>query len=285
MHILGIETTGKLGSISLGKISEEEIRIYEDKATLTKEDILGLTKKIKVKELVTSEEMSHLKELTYLIDSILKEEKISPKDIDFIAVSKGPGSFTGIRIGVVTARTLGQFLDIPVISVSSLELFKVKSLELREKEYLAVIYNARRGQCYSVIFDNQRKQILKEGPYMLVDVLEKIKNAAKGTDDKFIFYGDGIDSYRDIMEEFLSKEKINYEFIDEEQRYQNAKLTIIEGLQKYIRGEYPDSFDKVLPNYMRMAEAEKKLKDGSLEEERKRKLEKFKKMANINDKR
>ena len=153
MFILAIETTGKIGSVSL---------ITGDKSK-------GGSFKV-VKTSKTSEPMSHLKNLPGLIHEVMNYGEgsidIDMRDIDAIAVSIGPGSFTGTRIGVTVARSLAQALDKPVIPVGSLEMWKLK---LKDNEphfdneafedskaavtkYVVPIYNARRGQVYGSIF-------------------------------------------------------------------------------------------------------------------------------------
>lgn len=153
MFILAIQTTGKIGSVSL---------ITGDKSK-------GESFKV-IKTSKTSESMSHLKNLPGLIHEVMNcgqaSDGLDMQDIDAIAVSIGPGSFTGTRIGVTFARSLAQALDKPVIPVGSLEMWKLKlkDYKFRDSEetiesnktavtkYVVPIYNARRGQVYGSIF-------------------------------------------------------------------------------------------------------------------------------------
>ena len=126
MFILAIETTGKIGSVSL--ITKDE----------SKHDSFEVVKTAK-----TSEPMSHLKNLPSLIHEAMNSGEdssfIGMQDIDAIAVSIGPGSFTGTRIGVSVARSLAQALDKPIIPVGSLEMWKwkLKHHKLRSSEEVA----------------------------------------------------------------------------------------------------------------------------------------------------
>ncbi|HIA36804.1 MAG TPA: tRNA (adenosine(37)-N6)-threonylcarbamoyltransferase complex dimerization subunit type 1 TsaB, partial [Flavobacteriales bacterium] len=95
--ILNIETATRVCSVALGK-----------NGTL-----------ISFKE--TKVDRSHASSITIFIEQILSEEGLSAKDLDAIAVSKGPGSYTGLRIGVSTAKGLCYALDIPLIAINSLE--------------------------------------------------------------------------------------------------------------------------------------------------------------------
>ena len=167
MFILGIETTGKVGSVAI---------IDENGKTVNR---------------VTTDSMSHLRELVPMIKELVDELGISLNELDAIAVSVGPGSFTGIRIGLATAKTLAQTLGKRCISVNSLEIFKEKA---DSDNKVAVIYNARRGQVYGAIYGNDGSEILAPGPYMLDEVLE----VAEEYDD-IKWYGDGVIAYADRL--------------------------------------------------------------------------------------
>ena len=234
MRILSFETTGQLGS-----------------AALTASD--GT-----VKQLFTTGRMDHLKELTPMAKELLDEEGISPAELDAVAVSKGPGSFTGIRIGVTSARTFAQASGKKCIAVSSLDIFRQKAGADRK---VAVIFNARRGQVYGAVFGNDGGEILAPGPYMLTDVLE----AVKGFDD-VVFFGDGTDAYEEAME--------GQKVADVSERYQTAEMVAREALRLLAEGKALEYGD-VMPDYMRRAEAEVKLEDGSLQKMREAKLAKF----------
>ncbi len=234
MYILSFETTGNICSAAL--IDENSNIIMR----------------------TSDERMSHLRELMAMSESIIAEAGISKSEITAVSASAGPGSFTGIRIGVTSARTVAQALGVKCISVSSLEIFRQFADESRR---IAVIFNARRGQVYGAVFDHDGKALLAPGPYMLEDVLEVC--------DKFedvVFYGDGVDAYRERLE--------GRDFAPEEERYQTADMVAKEALSKYRLGEVL-SYEEFMPDYMRIAEAEQKLKDGTLEKQRAAKLAKF----------
>lgn len=205
-----------------------------------------------------AEPMTHLKMLIPLTKQLLESEHIDKKEIAAVAASVGPGSFTGIRIGVSTARALAQALDIPCIAVSSLEQFSL----LAQGEPIAVIFNARRGQVYGAVFDGDGKAIMEPGPYMLTDVLEFVDK----NDIDPVFYGDGVDAYADSLE--------GRRTADKEYRYQTAELTAEAAVRKYKNKELL-KYNELLPDYMRESEAEQRLKDGSLEKMRAAKMAKF----------
>lgn len=235
MFILGIETTGKVGSVAI---------IDSSGKTVSR---------------VTTDSMSHLCELVPMIKELVDELGISLNELDAIAVSVGPGSFTGIRIGLATAKTLAQTLGKKCISVNSLEIFREKT---DGDNKVAVIYNARRGQVYGAIYGNDGSEILPPGPYMLDEVLE----AAEEYDD-IKWYGDGVIAYADRLS------SMNIAEIDEIN--QSADMVCRCACLKLKAGELLD-FDQLEPEYMRLPEAEQKLKDGRLAEEMARKMERYK---------
>ena len=243
MYILAIETTGIIASAALietesGKILSKESR----------------------------ELMGHLKNLIPLISTLLNDAKVDKSKLSAVAASIGPGSYTGIRIGVSTARALALGLKIPCIKVPTLDSFRL--VALASKKPVCVIFNARRGQVYSAVFDTEGKDILKPGPYMLAETMETVKAAGISP----VIYGDGIDAYaeQDEYREML----VGYEFALEEERYQTAKLTALYAKSLAEKGKFCE-VSELLPDYMRKTEAEQKLADGSLEKARKAKMAKF----------
>ena len=104
---------------------------------------------------------SHASKLAVFIDQILKEEAISVQQLDAVSISKGPGSYTGLRIGVSTAKGLCYGADIPLVSVHTLQALSQHVLEhsteygldLDETTRLVPLIDARRMEVYSAMFD------------------------------------------------------------------------------------------------------------------------------------
>jgi tRNA threonylcarbamoyladenosine biosynthesis protein TsaB len=238
MKILAIETTGKYGSAAL---IDDEGRIYSAE---------------------THDGMDHLRELIGTIDKTLKEAGCEKAELTHVAASVGPGSFTGIRIGVTAARTFGQMLDIPCIGVSSLTGMALRVLEdAGEKSCNVVcsVINARRHQAYAGAWGMTNGTVfplLEEKQYMIEEIIEKLKPFGR-----IYFTGDGVDAYGDIIRE--SDIGFRAEFAPEEIRYQHASTVAGLALIKADAGETV-SYDELLPEYMRLAEAEQRLKEGTL---------------------
>lgn len=136
---------------------------------------------------------SHAEKLHVYINELFKEANINPKDIDAVAVSKGPGSYTGLRIGVSAAKGLCFALDKPLLAVSTLE-----SLAQQVKNndgYIVPMLDARRLEVYSAIFDPKFEQyreikaeILSEESYS--DLLEE---------QKVYFIGSGVEKTKTLI--------------------------------------------------------------------------------------
>lgn len=109
---------------------------------------------------------SHAERLHLYIDAVLKEADITQNDLDAIAISKGPGSYTGLRIGVSAAKGLCFALDIPLISVSTL---KALARQVgKSKGVIVPMLDARRMEVYSAIFDMDYK-IIRETQAQILD--------------------------------------------------------------------------------------------------------------------
>lgn len=262
MYILAIETTGPKGSAAL---------IDESGAVSCR---------------ISAEEMNHLKDLMPMAQALLDAENIAKSELAAVAASIGPGSFTGIRIGVASARAISQALSIPAISVPTLDSFKTKC---GGSVVIMPIFNARRGQVYGGIYDENGADILKSGPYMLTDCFAALdayfaqqRNNPCGMPQAMTIkvYGDGIDAYEEQLAGFAADMAEKYGAVqiipaEKEDRYQLASMTAVCALEKFKAGE-TISYDRLLPDYMRATEAEQKLKDGTLEKERAAKMARFK---------
>lgn len=250
MKILALETTGKYGSASV--INET-----------------GL-----VFSAASSEEMNHLRGMITLVDEALREAGITKDELTHVAASVGPGSFTGIRIGVTTARIMSQMLGIPCIAVSTLEAMAERSLDKAVSSgalYVVPVINARRHQTYAGVYeaiftsDGEHQSavpVMEEKQYMIEELLEELnRKAAENRAATVFFTGDGIDAYGDIIENTMPEGA--FMFADEKLRYQHAESAAKIALRKAVRGETL-SYDGLMPEYMRLAEAEQRLKAGTL---------------------
>ena len=100
-----------------------------------------------------TENFSHSENLNIFIESIFKDSPYQLNDLDALAVSMGPGSYTGLRIGVSTAKGLGYGLDIPLIGISSLKSLANLS-QKQENRLICPMFDARRMEVYSAVYNN-----------------------------------------------------------------------------------------------------------------------------------
>ena len=134
---------------------------------------------------------SHAERLHIFIRDILEENNIELSNLDAIAVSKGPGSYTGLRIGVSAAKGLCFSLGIPLISVSTLTAL---AYQVKEKELVVTMLDARRMEVYTAVFDKDRGQILETSAKIL-DENSYLEYLEKGP---VYFIGSGVTKFKEI---------------------------------------------------------------------------------------
>ena len=125
------------------------------------------------------------------IDKLFKKAKLNPKDINRIVVVNGPGSFTGIRIGITIAKTYAWALNLDIITVNALEAM---SISCEEKVNHVPILDARRGYVFAAIYDKDSNIILKP-QHILLEELQKELNKI---DEYIVISNDEIDEFEDI---------------------------------------------------------------------------------------
>ena len=234
MYLLAIETTGAFASVAM----------LRDGA------VMGV--------IHGNDRYSHLQNLTPQIRSILREHELTVRDLSGIAVSHGPGSFTGIRIGVSTARAMAQILDIPCIPVSSLEALALRaelSQDQMDQILVCPILDARRKQVYGAgyrLTDGQPVCEIPEGSYLIGEFLDLIEDRPH-----VLFLGDGIDTCGEIIRQQRPEGSA---FIEADLRYQDASAVALRGWQLMQQGK-SCNYSQLQPEYLRMAEAERKLRE------------------------
>ena len=166
------------------------------------------------------------------IVSMFEENKLKPTDIDKIIVVNGPGSFTGIRIGLTIAKVYAWSLNIPITTILSLEAMATSSS--KEKFHVPLI-NARRGYVFTAIYDSSCNEVLKPCHIKLVELQEKLKE---------------IDDY-----ELISNDE--FEDLDNLNSYSPDFLKII----KRYKDRKEINPHIVNPEYLKLTEAEEKKHD------------------------
>lgn len=245
--VLAIETTGPFASVAL---AGEDGRVAE---------------------ISSDRRMNHLKGLCAMIAELLAGEGLSLRDVDCVAASEGPGSFTGIRIGVSTARALAQASGIAATGVPTLAAFVYNLPAYRGA--VCPVFDARRGQVYSGVYrlgENGGPVALLDGaartPAELRRAIEGIDWEAQGECARAIrFFGDGIDLCGDLFaERAASSSIVEADLAPAPARFQKAScaarlaLYMLQNPSPAV-ADAAASYAALLPVYMRKAEAERRL--------------------------
>jgi len=139
----------------------------------------------------------HASKLMYHIDTCLKDAGVAMRDLKAVAISQGPGSFTGLRVGASTAKGLCYALDIPLIAISTLAALADQAL-LRTEALLCIpMIWARKKEVYTAIYDRQAKMIFQEQVVDLVTDWHKSINGDMA--DQVVFCGNGAPIYQEIQ--------------------------------------------------------------------------------------
>ena len=168
--ILSIETSTTNCSVSLSK---------NGKLLVVKEDY--------------DKNYSHAERLHVYINDVLKYAKVSAKDIDAVAISKGPGSYTGLRIGVSAAKGLCYALDIPLISIPTLE--SLAHQVTTNNGVIVSMLDARRLEVYSAVFDSNYQQIRET----IAEILNEDSFSKYLQNGDVYFIGNGVEKTKRLI--------------------------------------------------------------------------------------
>ena len=190
---------------------------------------------------------THSENLMPILKEVLEKNNITLDQIDLIAVSVGPGSFTGIRIGIASIKPIAEVYKLPVASVTSLETL-ARNIETEDADTTIVsLIDAKNNQVYAGFFDNQYN--LKEDEYA-DDINVILEKASKY--NKFVFVGDGAK----IHEELIKNKFANKEIVFAENNSQSAINTGKLGYKKFLESNLKNA-DTILPIYLRKSQAER----------------------------
>jgi tRNA threonylcarbamoyladenosine biosynthesis protein TsaB len=151
----------------------------------------------------TREEKSHAARLTVFIEEILKAEGLQIKDLHAIAIGKGPGSYTGLRIGVSTAKGLCYGAGIPLIAVGTLrimfnyakEIIRDSSIPLDENILFCPMIDARRMEVFSCLY----KVSGEEKEPISAKIIDAVTYTSYLQTSKICFFGSGMDKCREVL--------------------------------------------------------------------------------------
>lgn len=207
-----------------------------------------------VSEFYTDAGLTHSQTLMQMVDAVLSCAKISLASIDALAVANGPGSFTGIRIGIAAVKGLAQSCDIKCFGVSTLEAMAYSFLG--EDCTVCAVMDARRDQVYTALFDIKENRVIRlsaDSAVSVIDLKEILSDISQKS--KITLVGDGVDVYYETLAEdnpYVVK-ALN------PLRYQRAYGVAMAAFSSWPNNEC-SSYETLQPVYLRAPQAERELK-------------------------
>lgn len=223
MVILSISTSTNICSVSLG--NENTI----------------------LKELSIHDAKTHSENLMPLIDKLLKTTNYSLKDINYLACDVGPGSFTGIRIGIATIKAISEVHNIPIAPISSLQALSY-NVNISDGLICSMI-DARNENIYYCTFDKNHLPIQD----LKAEHIDEALNYLSNLDNKITFVGNGA-----IVNKEKIIEKLSSKAIFHEQNDLLSSKVLVTARKKIEKKEYCNA-DELLPIYLRKSQAERML--------------------------
>ncbi len=226
---LAIESATKTASVAvIEKIGDSEPRILA--------------------EMTLNGKLNHSETLLPMIDSMFKLLDFEVKDVDFIAVSKGPGSYTGLRIGISVAKGIARAAKAKIVGISTIFTLACNG---DKNCIICPMIDARRQHAYSAIYKKENEKLINVLGADLRSVKELIDIASE-IDGKKQYLGDGSVSHRKIILENAN----NYVLASDLENTPFASLMAFEGLSRFEKGEFSE-YSEFVPDYFRVSQAKR----------------------------
>lgn len=206
---------------------------------------------------------THSENLLPMVESILKLAKLSIGDIDLLACTAGPGSFTGVRIGVSTIKGLAFGTGIPCVGVSTIEALAGNLAGCGG--LIVPVMNARRQQVYTALFrdaDGKAERLTEDAALAAEDLFDLIRKTAR-PQEPVRFCGDGYQLIADCLPKGLQACTVP---VQERLRWQSAYWVARCALEAFHAGKATTD-EKLVPTYLRPSQAERNLKRSGQTEE------------------
>jgi len=216
----------------------------------TTNNVLGIAiveEKAVIGEYITNLKKNHSVRAMPAIERLLHDCDLTPKDIEKVVVATGPGSYTGVRIGVSIAKTMAWALQVPIVGVSSLEILAANGRYF--DGLISPIFDARRGQVYTGLYqyvNNELTTVENDQNLLLTDWVSNLLKR----DNRILFLGNDIHIHQDTIIEMLGDKAAIANVALHNPR--PSELGLI-GLTKEATDVH-----HLVPNYIRLAEAEAK---------------------------
>lgn len=220
-----------------------------------------------VAEFSSEAERNHSILLLPAIERLLEEHGVAPAELAGIAVGRGPGSYTGVRIAVSVAKTMAWALGIPVVAVSGLEAMALgawkrdggTAVQGKTIWYVPLL-DARRKQAFTGLYqwrNGERSTLVPDGIRLVPDWVERIRGLEAETadrPDRIVFIGETA-GFEPLLEPLISREPDRIAAVT---RAIEAGAVGELAWERTLRGER-DDVHGLIPNYTQLAEAESKL--------------------------
>ena len=226
MKIIGIDSSGLSASVAI---------LEDDKL---------------VSEYFINHKKTHSQTLLPMLDEISRMSELDLSTVDAIAISKGPGSFTGLRIGSATAKGLGLALNIPIVEVSTTAGMAYNFCY--SDRLICPIMDARRSQVYTGLYeftDGELKTLLTDTAEPIESTIERVNGCGRPV----IFMGDGVAVFKETIEKEC---KVSFSFAPAHLCMQRASSIAVYGMSLYKEGKIVSAKDHA-PEYLRLSQAER----------------------------
>ena len=222
----------------------ESSALVASAALVTEDKLIG--------EYTTNFKKTHSQTLLPMVDALLTMTGIAVEDLDAIAVSGGPGSFTGLRIGSATAKGLALALDIPIISIPTVDGLACNLYGT--SDVICPLMDARRSQVYTGLYTFEGDDMVclsRQKAVAVDDIIDEIN--ALGS--PVIFLGDGVPVFRERIKERVS---VPFRFAPVHLNAQRAGAVGALAVKYYKQGRFQTA-DEHKPDYLRLSQAEREL--------------------------
>ena len=229
MKILSIDTASNLCTVA----------ILEDKKC--------------IKEIVVNDARNHSEKIMPVIEQVLLETSLNLSNIDLIVCDKGPGSFTGIRIGVGTVLAFQDSLNIPCIGISSLEAL---AYNVEQDGLICSLIDAKNNNVYFGLFEHKNNEYFQIGNLEFKNINE-VLSLLQEQNTSITFVGDGTVPNKNLIESLIQNS-----IFCEKNDLSSFSLGLA-GYETYSKGISPS----VMPLYLRKSQAERALEEKSSKKE------------------
>ena len=199
-------------------------------------------------EYITNMKKNHSIRVMPAIEKVLQDCETKPKELEKIVVARGPGSYTGVRIGVTIAKTLSWTLNIPLVGVSSLAVMAAGAGRYFNG-YVSPLFDGRRGQIYTGLYQYQNGQLQSSIQDQII-LSQNWADQLKTSEEQVLFVGSDTLLHFDTLKNALGEKAYFAEWTEHNPRPSELAL-----LGRDLPGEDVHTF---VPNYARLAEAEAK---------------------------